>query len=286
MVDVSSESTSNGARGQIQSVARAAQLLMLVAERRVDPTGKELAAAANLAVPTAHHLLATLVSQGLLVKDSYFRYVLGPRIAVLADAYQRDVSPPEYLLEPLRKLAMTTGEAGYLAVWRQSGIHVLAVVEGRLPVRVSIPSGPYLDAHARATGKLMLALVRDDVRDAYLRTHPLRALTPRTITNMEQLQEDLEVTRQRGYGIDEEEFQLGVSCISAPIRDSGVIVATYALSIPTERFEKRRRELLDALLTVVAGVRLRSVGADKAAVDVGEAAAPASGSGSSKRTQI
>ena len=131
-------------RAGIQSVERAMNLLLLVASGGTDGTGKTLAAQARLAVPTAHHLLRTLVAQGLLARDANARYLLGPKIGVLADAFQRDLSVPEYLLAPMQQLAATTGETTYVAGWRNGHIQIFAKAEGTLAVRVSIPSGgPY-----------------------------------------------------------------------------------------------------------------------------------------------
>lgn len=240
--------------GRIQSVSRAIELLRLVANGQVDPTGTALAKAAGLAVPTAHHLLGTLTAHGMLVRDSHGGYGLGPGVAVLAEAYLRDVSPPDYLLAPLRQLVETTGETGYLAAWRQGDIRMLAVVDGALPVRVSVPVGPYLDAHARASGKLLLAMAPPDQRSAYLAGHPLRALTPRTITTTARFDDALAGIRADGYSVDEEEYQQGVSCVAAPVRHGDVVVASFALSVPAERFRVRREELTAALLAVAGSV--------------------------------
>jgi IclR family transcriptional regulator, acetate operon repressor len=255
---------------RIQSVSRAIRLLMLVACGETDGTAKELARAAGLPAPTAHHLLSTLVDEGVLAKDSKARYLLGTKVAVLADALQRAVTAPEYLMEPLRQLAATTGETSYLAVWRQGDIRVQASVEGNHPVRVSLPLGPYTDAHARATGKLLLAMASPELRSAYLASHPPRPLTPRTIVDGERLNDEFERIRARGYAIDIEEFQQGVSCVSAPVVDEGVVVAAYSISVPSQRFQERQPYLVDAVVSVAgaAGRRGTSV-ADGSTGDVG-----------------
>jgi IclR family transcriptional regulator, acetate operon repressor len=227
---------------------------MLVAHNDTNGSGKDLAKAAGLPVPTAHHLLVTLTETGLLSKDENARYYLGPRTAVLCDAYQRDLSAPGYLVAPLRELAKTTGETGYLAAWRSGNIHLLAVVDGKLPVRVSVPVGDYMDAHARATGKLLLAYASENIRNEYLKNHKLRKATPATITSRRQLEEEFEVIRERGYSIDEQEFQVGVSCVSAPFLDGETIVASYTVSVPSERFQARREELVAAVLDCASGV--------------------------------
>lgn len=240
--------------GRIQSVSRALSLLSLVARGDVDPTGTSLAKAAGLAVPTAHHLLGTLAAHGLLARDDHGGYLLGPAVAVLADAYHRDASPPGYLLAPLRRLVTDTGETGYLAAWRQGEIALLAVVDGALPVRVSVPAGPYRDAHARASGKLLLALADDRRRAGYLASHPLRSVTARTITTGRRLADQFAGIRTAGYAVDQEEFQIGVSCVAAPVQHDGAVVASYALSVPAERFRARREELTAALLATTGTV--------------------------------
>lgn len=256
--EINSDKRWSATPGRIQSVSRAANLLMLVAGGRVEPTAKDLARAAHLSVPTAHHLLSTLVHEGFLAKDSKARYELGLKIAVLADALQRSVSVPEYLLEPLRQLAMTTGETSYLASWRQGNIYVQAWVEGTHPVRVSVPIGPYVDAHARSTGKLLLAMASPELRKAYLASHPPRPLTPHTTVSAAQLEEEFELIQSVGYALDEEQFQPGVSCVAAPVIQDGVAVAAYSISVPTQRFNEKRSWLIDAVVTVAKSLRSQS----------------------------
>jgi IclR family transcriptional regulator, acetate operon repressor len=236
--------------GRIQSVSRAVRLLMLIASGQTDGTAKELARATGIAIPTTHHLLSTLVHERMLAKESTARYVLGTKVAVLADALERAVTAPEYLLEPLRQLAATTGETSYVACWRGGDIRVQASIEGHHPVRVSLPLGPYTDAHARATGKLLLAMTSEEVRQAYLAAHPLRALTPRTITDPTRLEAEFEQIRANGYALDEEQFQPGVSCVAAPVIDEGVAVAGYSISVPSQRFAENKLRLIDAVLSI------------------------------------
>lgn len=259
---MAASSRTNGKRAskevRIQSVTRATTLLTLVATKRTNGSGKALAEAAGLAVPTAHHLLATLVAEGFLAQDEHARYLLGPKVAVLAEALQRDLTPPSYLLTALHRLADATGETAYLAAWRQGEIHLLSAIEGHQPVRVSVPASPYRDAHARASGKLFLAHLDADVRDAYLSAHPLRKLTSHTITARRRFVASLEEIRERGYALDDEEFQQGVSCISVPVIEDDVIVAAYSLSIPTQRFREQTQALIDAALDAAASVHVAS----------------------------
>lgn len=255
---MSAGETQGAPKLRIQSVERAVNLLLLVASRKTDGTCKGLATAAGLATPTTHHLLGTLVAQGLLARDAQGRYVLGVKVAILVDAFHRDLATPGFLLAPLQQLAGTTGETTYLLGWRNGDIQMIGMADGSLPVRVSLPAlGPYADAHARAGGKVLLAYAPDSLRDAYLMAHPVRALTPHTVADPTRLAAELDEIRRLGYAIEEEQFLQGVSCISVPVLHDGVLVAAYSMSVPSQRFVERTDELIRALLSTTRSVEQR-----------------------------
>jgi IclR family acetate operon transcriptional repressor len=240
---------------RIRSVARAAQLLLWIARQPHGVTAKEIAEAHGLALPTTYHVLNTLVDEGLLAKDLHRRYILGHSAAILAEAHLRGRSVPDTLLNALRDVARRTDETAYLADWGEHDIRVLGSVEGRQIVRVAeVGSGTYEHGHARANGKVLLAYATPEVREAYLRTHPLVPVTKNTICEPARFEEELEGIRRRGYAYDHEEYAIGVSCIGAPIFLHGHTVAVLGLSVPTERFEERRAELTATLLDTVSRV--------------------------------
>ena len=233
----------------IRSVARASRILVQLGEQPDGRTAKEVAVALGLPLPTTYHLLGTLVAEGFVAKDSRRRYRLGPALGTIADAYVREFNPPEYLVGPLHRLADDSGETVYVVTWRHDRIVVLASVEGGNAVRVSGVTLGYVEsAHARASGKLLLAFASDEVRAAYLTLNPLLPVTPRTIVQPDEFELELEGIRLRGYAVDEEEFREGVSCVAAPVIEGGKAVAAYSLSAPTERFGRRRAELIDDVL--------------------------------------
>lgn len=233
----------------IRSVSRASQILVHLGEQHESRSAKEIAAALGLALPTAYHLLGTLVGEGLLTKDSGRHYQLGPALAAITDAYMRQFTPPDYLVGPLRQLAEASGETAYVGCWRQHRLAVLASVEGRNAVRVAgVHIGFVGFGHARASGKVLLAFAPDSVREAYLLENPLVSVTPRTIVEPGELQLELERTRLLGFAVDEEEFRDGVACVAAPLLESGFPVAAYSISAPVERFRRRRQELIDLVV--------------------------------------
>ena len=243
---------------RIQSVARAAHLLLRVARDDDGVAVKDLAADLGLALPTTYHLINTLVDVGLLTRNGQRRYVLGDAAAVLAQAYLRSEVTSERLLDALKRLAAETRETVYLAGWADTEIRVRASVESSHMVRVgNVASGSYEHAHARANGKVLLAWAPPGLREDYLSCHQLTRLTPRTITSRTRLDRELDQIREDGIAQDLEEYAEGVSCLAAPFLVDGEIVVAFGIAVPTPRFmsteETLRRTLIDVVSSIKSG---------------------------------
>jgi IclR family acetate operon transcriptional repressor len=237
----------------IGSVVKALNVLSVIAERPQGASASEVADALGMPVPSAHHLLNTLAMEDALSKGADRRYRLGPRIGALSGAYYAQSVPDERLLSPLRELAQKTGETAYLTGWRSEEIEVLASAEGSHAVRVAgLKRGSQGNAHARASGKLLLATAPSALRELYLSRHELTPLTPNTIVDATELAAQLEVIAERGYAYDEEEFSKGVSCVAVAVTYDHLAIGAYTISAPTERFRANREALLEAGLAAAA----------------------------------
>ncbi|WP_191966700.1 IclR family transcriptional regulator [Microbacterium testaceum] len=254
---MSNEDTANGeprSQTRIQSVSRAVDLLIAVAESSTGETAKSLADRFELSLPTTYHLLTTLWAEGLISKDSQRVFQIGPRAEIIAQAVQRaDAVPPAHRAA-LHQLVSETSETTYLGAWRGGTVKVLETAEGAHAVRVVGLNDAYAadDLHARASGKLLLAFSSPEVRAETLSRLKLRRLTPHTITRRADLIAELDRIREQGLSYDREEFQLGVSCISAPIRRNGDVVACLTVSSPMQRFPHVESAILAALDRAVA----------------------------------
>lgn len=214
-------------------------------------SAKEVSATLQSPLPTTYHMLNTLVAEGALVKNGARGYRLGPTIGALSDAYLEQGEPVAMLESSLRELANLTGETAYVSAWQNGEIAVVATAEGSHAVRVmQLQRGAHGHAHARASGKLLLAFARSGLREQYLREHPLEPRTVTTIVDAAALEKEFETIRQRGYSTDLEEFSDDVSCIAVPVMAGGRIIAALTVSCPTSRFNRSRDELVDTALSV------------------------------------
>ena len=167
-------------------------------------------------------------------------YALGARILYLSNACLRQVDLPARARAVHRADQRATGETVHLAVLQGDAMMKVAKRESRHPVRVDTGTLGKTDApHATATGKAMLAwLPEDDMRRVL--AHGLARFTPKTITEWPALIEALRHVRRNGYAMDDEEYQPGVICVGAAIRDhNGAVVGAISASTPDHAGERR-----------------------------------------------
>lgn len=243
--------------GRIRSVSKAVRILIKVAEDDDGISATEVSDALGMPVATTYHLMNTLLAERMLSKDPSRRYHLGPLVGALTDAIQRRPGPPEWLLGPLRTLAADTGETTYLSGWLHGDVTVLATLEGSHAVRVrGLHTGFTGYAHARASGKVFLAFAERSTRDRYLAHHPLEPRTTNSITDPGLLNDELVRVARRGYALDIEEFTIGVRGVSAPVLHDGIATHAYTVAVPSDRFDRERKTLIDAVKRAAAASTL------------------------------
>jgi IclR family transcriptional regulator, acetate operon repressor len=183
----------------------------------------------------------------MVTRDDRNRYLLGLRVGTLAEGFARQLAPAERLAPIVRSLAQETGEMSYASGWWNGEIMTLSLARGTSPVQAAeVPQGHVGDAHARASGKLLLAMASDATRDAYLATHKLTRRSPNTITSRKALAQEFAEIREQGYAIDNEEYAPGLVCISVAF-DEGYSPFVLTLAGPSERVLARRDEYLESL---------------------------------------
>ena len=222
----------------IQSVERALDILEILADADGELPLNELAAGAQLNASTCHHLLATLVKRGYAGQTSRTRsYFLGPRITDLSDSRLKQFNLSEIAMPELRRLNDTTLESVHLAVLQGASLVTFAKLDSKLPIRVGSDDGMKADAaHATATGKAILAWLPEPEIARVIAQGGLKRFTDKTISTISELMEDLRLVRRNGYSLDNEEFQAGVVCVGAAIRDhAGAVIGSVSGSMPRMR---------------------------------------------------
>jgi IclR family acetate operon transcriptional repressor len=228
---------SKGPADIVQSVVRGLSILELVAGHQAPLRAQDVAAFSGLRVATTYHLLNTLVHAGYLRKEDG-AFTLASKVAELYSQYDRHLRPSPASLAAIHRLAAVSEETAYVSRWYQGDVTIAAVAEGRRAVRVTgLHVGVSGHAHARASGKVLLAFGPQDRLEEYLARSPLEPRTNRTIVEPAALRKELDAIRQRRYSIDREEFVEGVCCLAAPVLDeTGTASLALTITIPATRF--------------------------------------------------
>ncbi len=232
-------SAADGQDGRVKSADRVMAVLDLVAER--GSLGfSEIAERLGLPKSSAHSLLHTMQARGYLAFDSGSRsYRLGVHIWELAQSF-REIDDLRTLMQPLMdRVVERTGETVQLATLDGVSAVYLGLSESPHPMKLTSRVGARLPAHTSAIGKTLLASLDSEEAKRRLERATLVGLTDHTISSVPELLEEFERIRRQGYGIDDEEFAIGLRCIAMALRDlDGRPVAAISVSMPTPRYNR------------------------------------------------
>ena len=245
----------------VQSVDRALDILELLASRPGTLGVTEVAREVGLPAGTTHRLLVALAQRGWVRQDPGRRYGVGPAAQRVGDASSRELAT--LALPALRAAVELSGETANVAGLEGDAMVYLAQSPSPHTLRIFAEVGRRVPLHSTAVGKVVLAGMDDAKADALLRAGRLEARTPRTLTTVEALEEELRRVRAQGFALDDEEQELGVRCVAVPVGAGRWGALALSVSGPTERMTRERaaavapqlREIADDLAQRVLGGR-------------------------------
>jgi DNA-binding IclR family transcriptional regulator len=132
-------------------------------------------------------------------------------------------------------------------------------LEGRQAVRVELTSlGARLYAHCSSLGKVLLAYSSEDEVKRIIKTAGLPRFTPNTITDEEELQQNLVKIRKQEFAYDMGEIMPDLCCVAAPISNhTGKVIAAISMSVPTYRFKRSQTEYRDGVIRAARAISKR-----------------------------
>lgn len=246
------DSPTSQPRSGAQAVERALAVLRCVEADEAGVGVTELAQQAGLTISTTHRLARTLTEAGLLIQDPRTeQYQLGPALVVLGRKAEQRLGY-HHALPVLEELSAATGESINLGIRAGDEVRVVLDVESRQRLRFNQEPGSTVPMHVSAMGKCLLA-TSGDIDDQINALGDLVRATHRTITDRDQLRQELQLVRERGWALNDEERNPGVRAIAAPVRHpGGEVLGAVAIQGPTVRITDDRLAELAALLEKTA----------------------------------
>jgi IclR family transcriptional regulator, KDG regulon repressor len=166
----------------------------------------------------------------------------------------------------LTRIMSETKETVHLAVLDEDQVLYLDKVEGPHALRMPSRVGRHIPTYCTSLGKAMLSCLDDQEVKSIFRNQVLRPYTANTIKTLSQLLTNLRLIRKRGYSIDNEEIEIGLRCVGAPIRDyTGAMVAAISVAAPSARLSSQKIPTVGRLIVTTAEEISEKLGYEKSA---------------------
>ncbi|ROR72014.1 IclR family transcriptional regulator [Bogoriella caseilytica] len=218
--------------GEVQSVARAIDVLELLADLGRPTALSEISEETGLPLPTIHRLIRTLVARGYARQLPSRRYTLGPRAVRIGEVAGRQLGAGTR--PHLERLARELGESANLAMLDGDMAVYVAQASSTQSMRMFTEVGRRVHCHCTGVGKTILAQLPSEQVRAIIGSAGMPPATPSSLTTLDDLLAELALIRSRGYAIDDGEQELGVRCFAVAVPGSPT-PAALSISGPETR---------------------------------------------------
>ncbi len=227
----------------VRAVERALLILSCFDDEHTERGISEIAQVVDLHKATAHRIVTTLVNYGYLERaDDGQKYRMGLELANLGFKVIRRMDLRREALPYMKQLVEEWDETCDLSIFDHGKVFYIEVIRSTHALTITASVGQRLPAHCTASGKIFLAYLPPAELDAIL-SEPLEAYTEQTISSPNELRVEFKNIRRQGFAIDNEEYEVGVCAVAAPIFNrAGMVIAALGCPNPTSRSTPERIE--------------------------------------------
>ena len=201
---------------------------------------------------TVYRTLVTLQNRGYVKQNpDTDRYSLGLNVYVLSMKMKPEAELVEIVTPYLKRLNQRFQETVNLSTMRidPNGVYGCVIVASEsspLSLNANTNLGDMNECYCSGVGKSLLAFT-DNVDISIYEKYPMVPYTKYTITDIDTLQKELLEVRRNKYAVDNEEREIGLYCVGAPILLNGQAIASISLSGPTARMKEGLDEKIQAV---------------------------------------
>ena len=202
----------------------------------------ELAQASGLDKSTVNRIVLTWVKRGYLKQaEKRGKYTLGTKFFDFSGIIKRRSKIRDIAMPHLIKLAKLSKESVILSILDGQYAAYNEVIPCEFPLKIVPDEGTKVPLYSTGVGKILLAGMAEAEINNYIATTPLEPFTANTITHPDLLKAHIAIITKEDVAFDEEEFSLGVSNVSAGVKDSeGKTIAAVGILGPSVRLTRRR----------------------------------------------
>ncbi|HWR13575.1 MAG TPA: IclR family transcriptional regulator [Terriglobales bacterium] len=244
------------------SVERAFSILEFLNTSKRGWNISEMSRKLNIPKSTTHVLVSTLDQLGYIQQSSR-RFQLSTKMFGLGRNAITTNALPQMALPHLRWLVQETKLTAHIGILEKSQVVFVQKVDGPGIIKFDTYVGKCSELHCTGLGKALLAFQPQEMIDAILAKYVFGRFTKKTISSATAFQSELARVRQQGFAMDDEEEELGIRCIAAPIFASGAVLGAVSVTGTTTQI---RSEDTDRIILACksAAARVSAVAVDLA----------------------
>ncbi len=239
----------------MSSVKRATYIIEVMSH--YGPVGvRELARLTNLDKSAVSRILKALEEAEFIMRSGTGKYILSPKLLEIANLSVRNFAIKERTEGHLQELHRLTRETVFMGVLLQNDIFYIHKIKSNHPtvkaeeLDIIAEIGYRVPLYNSSSGKAILAFLDPTKQEQLIKNIVINKVTQKTIISKRQLKEELEITRQRGYAINDEELRDGFRGVGAPVLNfRGEVIGSVTITAPVSRMNEERMLEYGRLLT-------------------------------------
>lgn len=252
-------------KNSVQSVERTLSILEVLADYYEGLGITDISQKVGLHKSTVYRLVLTLIQKDFVMQDKDTnKYRLTFKLYELGNKRikEMDILTASKLYS--KKLMESVNEVVHLVIRDGSKIVYIDKVEANNTIRMASYIGNRSPMYCTSVGKAILAFLPDNVVDEIWDKSKVKKLTDNTITDFHDLKRELKEVREKGYAVDNEENELGVRCVGAPIFNRfGDVEGAISVSGPAIRMTEKKTEAVAREVMKYAGLISSELGYTK-----------------------
>jgi len=224
-------------KAPVSSLVKALRVLDSFSLEQPEQGVTEIAERLGIHKSTVYNILTTCEAMGYVQQDPHTRrYRLGLHILRLGQVVREGMDLRRVVVPVMERVRDYYREAVHFAVELNGQVVYLETVQPLERSVASLAVGKSAYMHCTGVGKAILAHMSPERMHAVISEQGMAQYTQNTITDLAELEIELEKIRRQGYAVDNMEYEWGIRCIAVPIRNEiGVVHASMSISGPSER---------------------------------------------------